>query len=192
MNSFIKSNMQHNFIIFVIGVFALGLWLYDKEIYGDVFRFMLIALGLFWFIQKQFQPLKYLIIIAIVILGIAFTSKLLFAYLAHHYGDIEWLQNILEIAKRPINGEFKGFPSGHTTAAFIASALMWHFIGKKWGIFTFILACFVGYSRILSLWHTPLQVLAGAILGFIGSFILIYYIDKYFKKCIDKWCEKKL
>lgn len=131
MNSFIKSNMQHNFIIFVIGVFALGLWLYDKEIYGDVFRFMLIALGLFWFIQKQFQPLKYLIIIAIVILGIAFTSKLLFAYLAHHYGDIEWLQNILEIAKRPINGEFKGFPSGHTTAAFIASALMWHFIGKN-------------------------------------------------------------
>ena len=186
MNRFIKSNIQHNLVICLIGIFALGLWLYDKVVYGDVFRLMLVALGLFWFIQKQFQHLKYLIIVAIVILGIAFACKLLFAYLAHHYGDIDWLQGILEIAKRPINGKFKGFPSGHTTAAFTTSALMWHFMGKKWGIFAFILACFVGYSRILSLWHTPLQVLAGAILGFIGSLILIYCIDKYFKKYIDK------
>ncbi|MCH5313461.1 MAG: phosphatase PAP2 family protein [Helicobacter sp.] len=174
-------------ILGIGAVIAVLLWLYNPQVYGNVFRFMLIPLGLFWLIQKQFQPLRYFICVVVVILGIAFGIKMLCAFLASHYEDILWLQDILEIAKRPINGEFKGFPSGHSTAAFSAAALMWYFMGNKWGIFAFILACFVGYSRILSLWHTPTQVFAGAILGFVGSFAVILLLSY-----IDKTREKKL
>ncbi len=172
-------------VLCLIALLALGLWLYNAELYGDVFRLMLIPLGLWWLSQKQYRLMAYFVCVVAVILGIAFVCKLTFTYIASHYGDLQSVQDIKEIAKRPINGEFKGFPSGHTTAAFTAAALMWYFMGKQWGILAFILALFVGYSRIISLWHTPMQVCAGAFLGFVGSLALIMLLNK-----IDKTCKK--
>ncbi|RDU60031.1 phosphatase PAP2 family protein [Helicobacter marmotae] len=169
----------------LIALLAVCLWFYDVQLYGDVFRLMLIPLGLYWLFTKQLLCLKYFICVSVIILGIAFGCKLAFVYIASHYGSLEWAQHIIEIAKRPINGEFRGFPSGHSSAAFAACALMWRFLGREWGIFSLILAIFVGYSRILSQWHTPTQVIAGAMLGFVGSFIVMLildYIDKRYKK----------
>lgn len=183
MTSF-KDNATY-IIVLCIAILALGLWFYDSELYGDIFRFMAIPLGILWLYQKRYIALKYYVCTAVIILGITFICKLSFAYIAAHYGDVSWLQNIIEIAKRPINGEFKGFPSGHTSAAFMTSALVWRFIDRKSGVFVLLLAIFVGYSRIIHLWHTPTQVIAGAILGFIGSFAvfaLIDFIDKHRQK----------
>ncbi len=167
--------MDKKIIMCIIGISAIMLWLYDKELYGDAFRLMLIPLGALWLIKRDFTKLKCLILVAGIIL---FTA---FSYMANHYADIPVVQDFVDIAKRPINGEFKGFPSGHTTAAFTAAAFMWHFLGKQWGLFGVILAIFVGYSRTIGLWHTHTQVIAGAILGFFGSIILIVLTNKLTK-----------
>ena len=49
-------------------------------------------------------------------------------------------------------------------------------------MYLIILAGFVGYSRILNLWHTPLQVCAGAILGFFGTLLVLKAVNKYLDK----------
>lgn len=166
----------------LIGAFALSLWLYNNELYGDVFRFMLIPLGAMWLIQKRFIPLRALLVSCVIIFGIAFGLKLSFNYAAHTFMDSAWVMKVVEIARRPINGEFKGFPSGHTASAFIAAALAWQYLGVRWGVYLIVLAGFVGYSRILNLWHTPLQVCAGAILGFFGTLLVLKAVNKYLDK----------
>lgn len=177
-----KNQARQFFYIGLIGAFALALWLFNHELYGDIFRLMLIPLGVIWLIQKRFIPLKGLVISCVVIFGITFGLKIAFNYAAHTFVDSGWIMEIVEIAKRPINGEFKGFPSGHTTSAFIAAALAWWYLGTRWGVYLVILAGFVGYSRILNLWHTPLQVCAGAILGFFGTLLVLKAMSKYLDK----------
>ena len=161
---------------------ALGLWLYNHELYGDVFRLMLIPLGVIWLLQRRFVPLKGLVISCVVIFGITFGLKIAFNYAAHTFADSAWIMEIVEIAKRPINGEFKGFPSGHTASAFIAAALAWRYLGVRWGVYLIVLAGFVGYSRILNLWHTPLQVCVGGILGFFGTLLVLRAAKRYLDK----------
>jgi membrane-associated phospholipid phosphatase len=67
---------------------------------------------------------------------------------------------------RPNNRDAKdGFPSGHTSVAFaFAETLSAH--DSHWTIPAYALAAVVGYSRIQGRDHYPLQVLAGAALGY--------------------------
>jgi undecaprenyl-diphosphatase len=67
---------------------------------------------------------------------------------------------------RPDNRNAKdGFPSAHTSVAFaFAEALAAH--DSHWTIPAYTLAAVVGYSRVQGRDHYPLQVLAGAALGY--------------------------
>ena len=172
-----------------LAVFALLLCVWNIEDYGDIFRFMLIPLIIFLGITKCYIPLKNLLLTCAIVLGIAFSCKLGFAYLASHYVDSQSLMSFVQIAKRPINGEFKGFPSGHTTAAFIAVAFAWIYYDVKWKILFFILAALVGYSRIHSLWHTPTQVIVGALLG-LGLGVALLWILKNHSFFLTKLTKK--
>lgn len=56
------------------------------------------------------------------------------------------------------------FPSGHTTTAFaIATSL--YLYNRKWGLVGYALAILVGLLRIWGRVHTPVDVLAGVVLG---------------------------
>ena len=64
----------------------------------------------------------------------------------------------------------KSFPSGHATAAF-ALAFSVYFINKKWGVVLLIMALLVSFGRILVGVHYPLDVLGGAFLGLVFSYL---------------------
>ncbi|CAL2080115.1 phosphatase PAP2 family protein [Tenacibaculum sp. 190524A02b] len=72
--------------------------------------------------------------------------------------------------KRP-NGGNHAFPSGHTSAAFTGAAFIHKRYGWKYGIPAYLLASYVGYSRIYADKHDIYDVIAGAGLGIISSFI---------------------
>lgn len=63
------------------------------------------------------------------------------------------------------------FPSGHTSSSFSAAEFIRMRYGWGYGAPAYILATFVGYSRIESHQHRGYEVIAGAAIGVLSSFI---------------------
>jgi membrane-associated phospholipid phosphatase len=72
--------------------------------------------------------------------------------------------------RRP-NGGTESFPSGHTSISFSAAEFMRKRYGWEYGIPAYALAGFVAYSRVESREHHPHDVVAGAGIGIISSYI---------------------
>ena len=85
------------------------------------------------------------------------------------------------INKERPNGGSYSYPSGHTTAAFTGAAFIEKRYGLKAGVPAYILASYVGWSRVYSKHHDNYDVAAGALLG-IGS---AYIFTKPFKNKIE-------
>jgi hypothetical protein len=68
---------------------------------------------------------------------------------------------------RPDGDSNHSFPSGHTSGMFAAASVLDARYGSKVGIPSYLLASFVGFSRIRMGKHYPTDVVSGAILGVI-------------------------
>ena len=66
--------------------------------------------------------------------------------------------------ERPNGGDFS-FPSGHTSAAFTGAAFIEYKYGLKYGLPAYMLASFVGWSRVHAKKHDYIDVLGGIIVG---------------------------
>lgn len=86
--------------------------------------------------------------------------------------------------ERPNGGDYS-FPSGHTSAAFTGAAFIEKRYGLKAGIPAYMIASYVGWSRVYSKHHDYYDVVAGALLG-IGS---AYIFTKPFKNKIELTTE---
>lgn len=69
------------------------------------------------------------------------------------------------------------FPSGHTTFSFLVATVLFAFY-KKWGVFAYIMATLIGFSRLYLYVHYPTDVLAGMLLGILLGFVSIKAISK--------------
>jgi len=65
----------------------------------------------------------------------------------------------------------QSFPSGHTTTAF-ATCFVLSFLAPKWHPALLILACVVGLSRIALGAHYATDVIAGAVVGTLGAYLV--------------------
>jgi len=72
--------------------------------------------------------------------------------------------------ERPNKHDNKSFPSGHTSVSFQAASFIHARYGWKTAAPAYVLASFVGYSRIKTDWHFASDVLAGAIIGAASSY----------------------
>jgi membrane-associated phospholipid phosphatase len=72
--------------------------------------------------------------------------------------------------KRP-NGGSQSFPSGHSSISFCSAEFMRKRYGWEYGIPAYAAASFVAYSRVESGEHHPHDVIAGASIGIVSSYI---------------------
>jgi membrane-associated phospholipid phosphatase len=72
--------------------------------------------------------------------------------------------------RRP-NGGSQSFPSGHTSISFASAEFMRKRYGWEYGIPAYAAASFVAYSRVESREHHPQDVIAGAAIGILSSYI---------------------
>jgi len=79
---------------------------------------------------------------------------------------------------RPDGGEHS-FPSGHAATAFSGASFLQRRYGWKYGIPAYAAASFVGWSRIESENHYLKDVVAGAAIGIISTYI---FTDPYIKE----------
>ncbi|MEH6682225.1 MAG: phosphatase PAP2 family protein [Sediminicola sp.] len=67
--------------------------------------------------------------------------------------------------ERPNKENNYSFPSGHTSVAFVSAAFVQKRYGWEYGIPAYLLAGYVGYTRIKATKHDGVDVLAGAAIG---------------------------
>ena len=72
--------------------------------------------------------------------------------------------------KRP-NGRQHSFPSGHSSISFSSAEFMRKRYGWEYGIPAYAAATFVAYSRVEAREHHPYDVIAGASIGVVSSYI---------------------
>ena len=75
------------------------------------------------------------------------------------------------IDERRPNGGSQSFPSGHSSISFSAAEFMRKRYGWEYGAPAYAAASFVAYSRVESREHYPRDVVAGAGIGILSSFI---------------------
>lgn len=75
--------------------------------------------------------------------------------------------------KRPDNSDNLSFPSGHAAASFSSASFIHKRYGIKQAIVPYILASYVGYSRIKTKKHYTHDVIAGALLAGTFSYFLV-------------------
>jgi membrane-associated phospholipid phosphatase len=73
-------------------------------------------------------------------------------------------------AERP-NGGGHSFPSGHTSISFASAEFLRKRYGWGWGLPAYALAGVVGHSRVDSREHHTRDVVAGALIGVVSSWI---------------------
>jgi len=91
------------------------------------------------------------------------------------------------INKERPNGGNHAFPSGHTSAAFTGASFIQKRYGWKYGIPSYILASYVGFSRIHANKHDIYDVIAGAVLGTACSYL---FTKAYKEKKLDVTLNK--
>jgi len=69
------------------------------------------------------------------------------------------------------NGSSQSFPSGHTSVSFCGAEFIRKRYGWELGIPAYAAASFVAYSRVEANEHYPHDVIAGAAIGILSSFI---------------------
>lgn len=71
--------------------------------------------------------------------------------------------------ERPENNGWHSFPSGHTSVAFQAASFIHIRYGWKYGLPSYILATYVGWSRVNADKHWTIDALVGALIGYASS-----------------------
>ncbi len=77
----------------------------------------------------------------------------------------------LSVNRTRPNGAHYSFPSGHTSASFSSAAYIHKRYGLEKGSFAYLGALFVGWSRVQAQKHYATDVLAGAAVGMLSSFL---------------------
>ncbi len=78
------------------------------------------------------------------------------------------MEALVPIVKKP--SEFS-FPSGHAGSSFAAACVLYRKLPKKQGVWALILAALISFSRLYVGVHYPTDILAGAVVGIVCSYI---------------------
>lgn len=84
---------------------------------------------------------------------------------------ITWGLKLLIDKERPNGESLNSFPSGHTAVSFASAAFIQRRYGWEYGAPAYVLAGYVGFSRIKAKKHDSIDVIAGAIIGTGMSYI---------------------
>lgn len=72
------------------------------------------------------------------------------------------------------------FPSGHTSASFAVSTVIFLF-DKKLGILTYIFSFLIGFSRLYLYVHYPSDVFCGAVIGILSALLSMKVFENKYK-----------
>ena len=152
-------------LLFSLLTFVLSIALFAQEIEitgarkavrttGDVGAVLLPVAGLTAvLLQKDCQGLKQGVFSGVTTLGVTYALK----YIVKK--------------ERPYHSYNHSFPSMHTSTSFAAAAFIQRRYGWQWGLPSYILSTYVGWTRVYGKKHDWWDVAAGAVIGAGSSYI---------------------
>lgn len=155
-----------------------NIWLDKFMIFAaDKMGYLLILLVLIIFWKKDhFKRAIFVSLGSAIVARFAFVA--LFRYFI--YSPRPFL--ILERVNILMNHEFESsFPSGHASF-FFALATGVYLYNKKAGLILLVLAGLMGFARIFVSVHWPLDILAGAVLGWATALMINKVLTRFLEK----------
>lgn len=152
-------------LLFTLLTFVLSIALFAQEIEitgarkavrttGDVGAVLLPVAGLTAvLLQKDWQGLKQGVFSGVTTLGVTYALK----YIVKK--------------ERPDHSDNHSFPSMHTSTSFAAATFIQRRYGWQWGLPSYILSTYVGWTRVYGKKHDWWDVAAGAVIGSGSSYI---------------------
>ena len=123
-----------------------------------------------WIITKQRKVLRRLFLLygiqSAVIYGLKFLVK--------RERPLFFLEMASKLSKGPGEILDPSFPSAHSVFAFMMATLLSHWFPRYRVIF-FVIAGFIGWTRIYLGLHYPIDIIAGALLGYGITKLFLHY-----------------
>lgn len=142
---------------------------------GDV-GFIWILLCLILLVFSKTRKVGF---VALISLGICiFINNAVLKVLIERERPFQSYSNIIALIPIPHDSSF---PSGHTCSSFAVAGILAKYLDRKYGIAAYTLAGLIAFSRLYVGVHYPTDVLAGMLLGIVGSHIIYYYFENYRK-----------
>ncbi|GMO56982.1 MAG: phosphatase PAP2 family protein [Rickettsiales bacterium] len=154
--------MKMFFVLFFVVFLSVARAERDLTFFGDVFRFAVPVMGLGMSVMEPTH--EGTIQLGYSVLASQLTSEILKSTVNE---------------KRPDGADGKSFPSGHTAGAFTGAFFIHKRYGLEKAILPYILAGITGYSRVEAKKHYTHDVVAGALISGLYTWI---FVDKYEKK----------
>lgn len=150
-----------------------------------LYLFVVLGIGIAWLRTTKNLKVKF-IVATIIAGGIAFILSRIASKL--YYDPRPFVKDHI----KPLisHAADNGFPSDHALLTMTLTAIT-YFYNKKIALVMLILTIIVGISRILAKVHSPLDIGAGWILGFIGVLVGYYLTVWIFEKYIEKTPSRK-
>jgi undecaprenyl-diphosphatase len=114
-----------------------------------------------WVITKQRKILRHLVLLYAIQSAVIYGLK----FLVQRQRPLFFLEMASKLSKGPGEILDPSFPSAHATFAFMMATVLSHWF-PRYGVIFFILAGFIGWTRIYLGLHYPTDVIAGVLLGY--------------------------
>ena len=145
--------------------------------------------------ERSYRFVYTLIFVALVVVFCDQLSNI-FKVLFERYrpcNDNSGIKHLVHLVKNKCGGEY-GFFSAHAANSFaVAAYLACIFKSNKFGIFIFLWAAVVAYSRVYLGVHYPLDIIVGALIGALAGFQFYVFrvqIERYISRKLEKRKDK--
>jgi len=133
-----------------------------------------------WILTKKRKVLGRLVLLYGIQSGILYGLK----FLIQRERPLYFLEMASKLSKGPGEILDPSFPSGHAVYAFMMATLLAHWF-PRFQIFFFLLAGFIGWTRIYLGVHYPTDVIAGGLLGYGITRLFLYRINLRLEKAAN-------
>jgi undecaprenyl-diphosphatase len=123
-----------------------------------------------WILTKQRKILRHLILLYAVQSAVIYGLK----FLIQRWRPFLFLETASKLSRGPEEILDPSFPSAHAALSFMMATLLAYWF-PRYRILFFIVAAFIGWTRIYLGVHYPTDVMAGALLGYACARLFIHY-----------------
>jgi len=138
---------------------------------------VIVFIVLSWILTKQRRVLGRVALLYGIQSGILYGLK----FLIQRQRPLYFLEMVSKLSKGPGEILDPSFPSGHAVYAFMMATLLAHWF-PRYPIVFFLLAGFIGWTRIYMGLHFPTDVIAGGLLGYGITKLFVHWVDLRLEK----------